>query len=236
MSSEIDQALQNLAAIKNEDSVNEEPQHETPDALAAAIEEVDRLYKDFPVIEQHIPRSMMHVVTARWERKNGTWKGKRKPKKQVYNKRLTGLEHATGHHLVAVNERIYEQGNVEDFIDTVRHEVAHAVVYEMNGKESQGHNHKWKAMATKLGADPSSSHKKKTDTYKYYIACPNGCYSPNGKRRRSKRIKKPWRYTCNTCGTQCVSFDEGDDVPSAPGTCTVESIPWYNFAEYLHKS
>lgn len=65
-----------------------------------------------------------------------------------------------------------------------------------------------------------------TQSGAYLLACPNGC-TEWSYQQRSKRIKKPWLYTCPDCGTTLISCD-GSDTPTAfdPGTCNVGSIAW----------
>jgi hypothetical protein len=58
------------------------------------------------------------------------------------------------------------------------------------------------------------------------LACPNGCFE-RGYVQRSKRIKQPWQYTCDECGTRPVSYDVGErPADPDPGTCYVDNIPW----------
>ncbi|AGM11538.1 hypothetical protein M199_gp128 [Halogranum tailed virus 1] len=250
MSKEVDQMLSNLKAIKNGDDPRESKEEEAAvqqatsepvpassqqdDALAVAEKEVDRLYDEYPELADHLPRSNLHMGVARWDGRNGYCKyNTRFGGKRRFNKRVTQTKHRSGHHINVINEKIFEQGNVEDFLDTVRHEVAHAVVYEMHGS-SQKHNHNWKALAAKLGADPSSCHSKRdrSDEYNYYIGCPN-CGYKGGKTKRSKVIKQPFNRMCGRCGeTGMVSFDAGDEMPDENGVVAVESIPWDNKDEW----
>jgi len=140
------------------------------------------------------------------------------------------------HHSVIINERIWKDDNEAGFIDTVRHEVAHAVAY---GKydTSQKHNSNWKAMAAKLGADPTSCHNNENEG-DYLYGCPNGCFV-NDKKRRSKRIKKPWQGSkphssrfCKQCEATPVAWDRGKERPEEPGTVDVDGIPWSNKEEW----
>ncbi len=73
------------------------------------------------------------------------------------------------------------------------------------------------------------NNRQNTDTLqtaRYLLGCPNGCASWSYQ-QRSKRIKKPWLYTCPECETTLVSCD-GQNSPTEfdPGTCNVGSISW----------
>jgi len=248
MSKEVDQMLSNLEAIKNGTDPREKeeeavvtqaeskpiPVSEKDDALEMAKAEADRLYDEYPELADHLPRSNLHMGVARWDGRNGYCKyNARFGGKRRFNKQVTQTRRSSGHHINVINEKIFEQGNIDDYLDTIRHEVAHAVVYEMHGC-SQKHNHNWKALAAKLGADPSSCHNKRdrSDEYKYYLGCPN-CGCKAGKTRRSKVIKQPFNRKCGRCGESgMVSFDAGDEMPDENGTVAVESLAWDNRSEW----
>lgn len=216
-------ALENLAAIKQ----GEDP----TDPVDIMEDEINRLYDEHDLSE-HLTRLNLSWGVARWDRKNGCC---------YYNARLDGKQfgkrisktRSHGSHAIVVNERILEEGSREGFLDTVRHELAHAIAYAKYGG-SQKHNSNWKRMASRFGADPSSAHNKKEKTGDYIFACPNGCWSSTRK-RRSKKVKRPWsrgRY-CNQCGETPVSCDKNVDPETLePGTCAVESIDWSNREEY----
>lgn len=173
--------------------------------LELARREVRELY-DAHGLERYHRRSDLTVAVARWKRRNGV---------AQYNKTMpsrngarVSYEDLDGHHAIGVNERIYEQGNIVGFIDTVRHELAHVMAYVDPGcgvrDSSPGHGAGWKQWATKLGADTSSRHNRKTNEYNYWYACPNGCWRTK-KIRKSKKIKHPEKYTCKRCGATCES-------------------------------
>lgn len=199
------------------------PEHDDP--LALASQEVDRLFGQHSLSE-YIQRDRVHVGVARWNSKNGVCKYNRQlTDKHRFGKRVTGLVRNRGRHTIIIDEQIVDDNGRESFFDTVRHELAHVIAYVDNGKSSPGHGRLWKEWARRLGADPSACHNKKQQDYDYYIACPDGCFE-NGKHRRSKTVKKPWRYYCPECETRCVSYDAGDSIPETEGVCAVSSIPW----------
>lgn len=237
----IDAMLDNLKRAKGEASDDSGAAAQTvdndsslgrpDDALELARQETDRLYQEHG-LNEWLDRSRLHVAVARWERKNGVCKySRRLDGTSRFGKRMSSLPRAPGQHVVVVNERIVTESNDKDaFVDTVRHEVAHAIAYaKYNG--SQDHNARWKRIASELGADPKACHNKKDDNYKYYIACPE-CEWTSGKVRRSKKVKKPFTRVCSRCKTNCVSYDAGEPIPEEPGTVAVESIPWDDASEW----
>jgi predicted SprT family Zn-dependent metalloprotease len=254
--SEIDQAIQNLSAIKDGRPIDEA---DTPgggksrkglqsdDALEVAHAEVDRLYEKHDDLAETLPRCKLWVGVSRSNGRNGVCKWNTRLTKQRFNKQITQTESKYGEFSIVINEKILEQGNRDEFIDTVRHEVAHAIAYESYNKypsrerdanyeaKFKPHGKAWKEIASKIGADPSSCHSKRdrSDEYKYYIGCPS-CGMTVGRTKRSKIIKKPFHRKCNKCGEHSlVSYDAGDEMPDENGTVAVESIPWDNEAEYF---
>lgn len=251
-SDEVSAALNNLDAIKNGEDPRDEPDEsaavqqsndapqpsmdplDADDPLTAARRECDRLW-DEKDLDKHMDRTKLHVGITRWKSKNGQCRYGIRLTEHYFGRRVTstGYEEADGNHVVLINEKIWEGGKYEEFIDTVRHEVAHAIAYAMHGT-SQKHNHHWKALAAKLGADPKSCHNKHEKEGDYLYACPNGCWETI-KTRRSKKIKRPWsrgRY-CKTCDATPVACDRGGDPTELePGEVQVEGIPWTNEDEY----
>lgn len=246
-SDQIEEALDLLQSIKDDDADESAAvqqsaptaQEDTDDPLIAAREEVDRLYGEHD-LSQYLDRDNLSVGIAKWEGRNGVCKYNYKLRSHIHGKRMSGNGvDVDGHHTIVINERIWNDGNEEKFHDTVRHELAHAVVYEMHGT-SQKHNHNWKALAAKLGADPSSCHNKHDTEGDYLYGCPSGCWV-HDKKRRSKKIKKPWQGSkpgtsrfCKQCEATPVAWDRGKERPEEPGTVNVEGIPWSNKQEYLN--
>lgn len=254
MSDELNTALANLEAIKSGDDprASDESQAATQtisepveaqaardrvetDMLTIAREEVNRLFEEHD-LSQHISRDRIHVGVAEWDRRNGVCKYHKKLNgKKRFGKRMTSIPRKPAHHTIVINRKLTSE---DEFIDTVRHELAHAIAYEKHGS-SQKHNANWKMMAAKLGADTSATHHKKKEghdsdesKYNYFIGCPN-CGEKIGRQKRSKTIKRPFERMCNTCGEQrLVSFDAGDEMPEENGTVAVESIPWDNEDEW----
>lgn len=211
----VSQALDNLASIKN----GEDPRSSDRDPLQVARDEVDRLW-DEHALSLFLPRGRLSVGVARWKGKNGHCRYDKRLTKHRFNKRVTGYKDAHGSHTIIINQEIFDQGNVDDFIDTVRHEVAHVIAYidpEAEGvRRSPVHRRGWQRWARRLGADPSPCHNKKETEYKYYYGCPNGHWK-TGRHRKSKKIKHPELYRCKRCEESCVSWRTSRARPDDPG-------------------
>lgn len=245
---DIDKALQNLEAIKEGKGIESDEaatqtapkSHPTTreklqsdDGLDVAQAEVDRLYDEYAELRDNLPRNRLHVGVSRNDGRNGVCKYNKRLTKRRFNKQITQTERKSGHHIIVINEKILEQGNRDGFLDTIRHEVAHALAYAIHGT-SQKHNHHWKALAAKLGADTSSCHNKRdrSNEYNYYIGCPN-CGMTGGKVKRSKVIKQPFNRMCGRCGEdELVSYDADKEMPEENGTVVVESLDWSNRQEW----
>lgn len=134
---------------------------------------------------------------------------------------------ATAEYQIRIARRLFEDTDDDQWRDTVRHEVAHAYILGTVGSAVQPHGDEWKDAARRAGADPVARYEgDDTVDAEYVLSCPNECFE-RGYVQRSKRVKQPWLYTCDECGTRPVSYDVG--VPPTapePGTCYVESIPW----------
>jgi predicted SprT family Zn-dependent metalloprotease len=230
----IDTMLNNLAKAKGEHPTTESDDSSTKDALAAAKQEVDRLFAENRHPSRHLNRDQIDVGVARWKSRNGYCRYNCRLTKERFGERVDGYMSSHGNHSLVINERMWENDDHDSFIDTVRHELAHAVAYEKFGS-NQKHNANWKKMARHLGADPSSCHNTNKGVDKPYIfGCPNGCFE-SGKSRRSKKVKRPWsrgRY-CKHCGATPASADAGTDITELDeGEVAVESIEWSSETEY----
>ena len=134
---------------------------------------------------------------------------------------------STPKYVIRIAGRLFDDGRDDRWRDTVQHEVAHAYVLETVGSDVDPHGPEWKDAARRAGADPvARCEGDDVVDATYVLACPNGCFE-RGYVQRSKRIKNPWQYTCDECGTHPISYDVTDrpDDPE-PGTCYVASIPW----------
>jgi len=261
-SDDIDTMLDNLNAIKNGEDPRSSKEDERPDDEATTVTspshhpetearlqsddglelmkgEVDRLYDEYPHLEDELSRQDVWCGVSRNDGRNGVCKYGKRLTKRRFNKQITQTERASGNVIIVVNEKILEQGNRDEFLDTVRHELAHAVCFGKHTKYPsrqkhhdydpyyKGHGEAWKQMAAKLGADPSSTHHKRdrSNEYKYMLGCPN-CGNEWGKTKRSKVIKQPFNRKCQCGHSPLSSYDAGDEMPDEGGIVAVESLPW----------
>lgn len=97
----------------------------------------------------------------------------------------------------------------EKVIDTVKHELGHAIADQRHGTDIKPHGEEWKnAMAEMNVTDPSPCHKMQLADYSYVVACTNPeCDVEYGRYRRSKIVKQPELYTCGQCGGRLESFE-----------------------------
>lgn len=106
--------------------------------------------------------------------------------------------------------RSYVELNPEELVmDTIMHEIAHALV-----GPGKGHGPVWKAMARKLGAKPASKKTAETKQGRFMAECP-GCLKRFRKHRRTKTA-------CKDC---CVRYNGGKYSPSF-------AFRWYEVEEY----
>jgi len=266
-SDDINTMLDNLGEIKagnDPRSPNERPQQEASavsapshhqktlerlesnDSLELMKGEVDRLYDKFPEIADAISRSNVYCGVSRNDGRNGVCKYQYRLTKRRFNKQITQTKRDHSAASIVVNEKILEQGNRDDFLDTVRHELAHAIAWGMHDKYPsrqkhhdydpyyKGHGEAWAKLARKFGADDSSCHSKRdrSNEYKYFLGCPE-CGNEWGKTKRSKVIKQPFNRKCQCGQTPLVSYDAGDEMPDDPGVVAVESLDWDNRDEWF---
>lgn len=97
------------------------------------------------------------------------------------------------------------------FLDTVRHEYAHAALWLMQPKERHGHDAQWKALCRRIGCVPKSRVKsgekaaaQRAQRAKYLIRC-TGCGAESLYLRRGKSVDmllqgRGARLRCTRCG------------------------------------
>ena len=89
-----------------------------------------------------------------------------------------------------------ELNNEEEVMDTILHELAHALSYERYGSRGVGHGILWKKVCVEIGAVPKSRSKsdlnRPKDHHKYVDAC---C----GMTFRKHRLRKNRTYSCPKC-------------------------------------
>lgn len=97
------------------------------------------------------------------------------------------------------------------FMDTIRHEYAHAAVHLLYPGQKHGHDEKWKNICRRIGCRPKSRTKLtqtasrlREEKIKYIIRC-KACGRESGYVRRGKTVElmmrgKASRLRCRNCG------------------------------------
>lgn len=236
-------ALRNLQAIKNdedprstaEDSSSAQPSNTrragaTDDVIVQAVEEeLRRTLDEHSFLRDHIGMDDLQVFIAGWKSRRGyCWYNKR-PTARSFEGQISrnDFPFESGIHAIGIARGIYR--DEKGWRGTVRHELAHAYLYEKHGS-NQKHNAKFKRLNQRIGG--TSGGKAPCTDFDYGVACPNGCFE-TGYHKRSKVVQRPFSRLCSTCEEKPVSFDWGDRPPEEPGTCAVESIDWDTYEEYL---
>ncbi len=166
-------------------------------AIRLMKQEVRELYEKHELYDI-LERSKVKLYTSEWTKKNGQARYNQSADKTHHGK-MVFSDNGVDEHMLISNRKMIEQGKEEEFIDTVRHELAHIIAYANNGNKSMGHKRKWKRWAKKFGADPNSTHDKfDVDDFKYVLYCGNGCYEKKY-RRKSQKIKNHEHYICVKC-------------------------------------
>lgn len=234
---DVTQALQNLTAIKDghdprsmEDDSPSAKAVNTEDVARSAAEKMvaDMKYEvmcaleEYPDLKEHISLEQLTFYVAGWKKRRGLCTYNARATRDEFGEKVdkSTFDRHNGSHAIGMAKRIYEDDN--NWEGTVRHELAHAALYEKYG-EGQEHNTEFKRLNRRIDGSEGAKHQR--DDYNYAISCPNGCFT-TGKMRRSKKVQRPWERRCKHCGSTCVSHDYGDKVPNEQGTCAVESIIW----------
>jgi predicted SprT family Zn-dependent metalloprotease len=80
--------------------------------------------------------------------------------------------------------------------DTILHEIAHALSYQLYGSEGRGHGSKWRSIAKQIGCDGKrcySHNDVKSVKAKYTLTCPT-CEIESPRHRKPK-----YAYACGKC-------------------------------------
>ena len=102
-----------------------------------------------------------------------------------------------------------ELNDKAEVMDTILHEIAHALAYHRHGNAGRGHGKIWKSICREIGAKPQRCSKNKlnkpNDHYKYVDTCCGTTY-------KRHRLRKHARYSCPKCG---VSLYKGDKAKAS---------------------
>lgn len=195
------------------------------DLLGLAEDIVDEAYEaDVPDrIQRLLPVENIYVALCSWQRRYGLCSYDARPAgRRIFEGRKseTGLDGAV---TLYVNPRLVTEADRMDlFEDTVRHELAHAVAWAdpaCGGERFSGvdHDESWKQWCRRLGADPTRTSEGVFDDHDYYVECIE-CDNQWGRHRLSKTVTEPDSYRCPDCDINPVSYVDGEDAPTEPGT------------------
>lgn len=96
---------------------------------------------------------------------------------------------------VRVSRHHIECSSADSVIDTILHEIAHAIDFENRGRS--GHDAEWRRVAVMVGATPRANkahaYNIKKPVYKYDVVCPK-CGKLGSRNRKSRGI-----YRCKKC-------------------------------------
>lgn len=104
--------------------------------------------------------------------------------------------------LIELSEFYVQRNDQEHVLDTILHEIAHAMV-----GTHHGHDDTWKAMCIRIGASPSSCSSTAVMPEGYWQAkCP-GCVSVFTRHRRPRRLRGRYCVACGPVHGQLVFSD-----------------------------
>lgn len=185
-----------------------------------AREKVDELIEEYSdVLPDEITKEFVWVYVADWKRRLGYASYNTRVLDNTFGKKVPGSKRETvvGEMSIGIANRNFEG----DWEDTIRHELAHLADHADRG--TSGHGTEWKIWADKLDADPTrtSDHGKKN--VKYYVCCVE-CGYETGRVKKSKTVKKPWKYLCPKCESRCSSYPADGEKPTGKGMTTIPEI------------
>ena len=111
---------------------------------------------------------------------------------------------------ITISDKILDSAEI--FIDVIRHEYAHAVVYLRYPRQSHGHDAVWKSVCKEVGCIPRATRKDpgytktKTRPYKYIVKC-SVCGAESRYKTESKVVKLAMSkisgtVICKRCGSR----------------------------------
>jgi SprT protein len=107
------------------------------------------------------------------------------------------------HNVIRLNRELLEK-YAADFIDqTVPHEFAHLVAYQVYGRRVKPHGNEWRSIMVAFGAEPSRTHRyevsktRRLRRYLYKCNCPGKEHELTS--IRHNRIRRGAGYLCGQC-------------------------------------
>jgi len=145
-----------------------------------------------------VNRDSIDLCTVEWNTLNGQARYNATASKRHYGKKAS-TDFQKDNYVILVNRKILKQGNENEFIDTVLHELAHLEDYIRRG--TSGHDFEWKKLVQKIGGNPERCNDKFISDARYKIRCEEGCFE-EGFHRMCKTLKNLSRYRCKHCGSK----------------------------------
>ena len=98
--------------------------------------------------------------------------------------------------LIYLAEWYVELNDKDEVMDTILHEIAHALAYHRHGSVGRGHGRVWKSVCREIGAKPERCSKDKLNKPKNHHKYVDKCCGTEYKRHR---LRKNARYSCPKC-------------------------------------
>ena len=110
---------------------------------------------------------------------------------------------------IYLSEWYVKLNDKDEVMDTILHEIAHALAYHRHGSAGRGHGKIWKSICVEIGAKPERVHKGELARPKNHYKYTDKCCETDYKRHR---LRKSARYSCPKCG---VSLYRGEKAKMA---------------------
>ena len=111
--------------------------------------------------------------------------------------------------LIYLAEWYVKLNDKDEVMDTILHEIAHALAYHRHGSAGRGHGRIWKSVCREIGAKPERCSKDKLNKPKNHHKYIDTCCGIEYKRHR---LRKNARYSCPKCG---VTLYKGEKAKMA---------------------
>lgn len=119
----------------------------------------------------------------------------------------TVYRHASRHCHIRLNDQLLASHTRYMLTQTVPHEVAHAVIYQLHGSHCRPHGPEWRALMQALGVEARVCHdlparpSRRLPRYRYLCRCVQPVWLTS---IRHKRVQKGAVYVCRACRSPLV--------------------------------
>jgi SprT protein len=157
--------------------------------------------------QQHIVKRVNEIVTLASQKFNKPID----PIRTVFKKRGRAAGTANFSRREVNFNAILAAENFDDFEDTIGHEVAHIVAYDVYGRQAWNHGPLWKSTMVTLGYSPDRCHSYDTtnsrrEVTQYVWSCKCKEFIIGPKRHQKLIATKGMAYRCNTCGGHLSNY------------------------------